>query len=157
MIPLWKIEVVKNVIWNQCSTRRIPKKTNLVCLDLPGVVVIADDHSVSGHGNTMEEACKSHDNNLRGLLERARKIGLQFNSAKMRLRHEEVRYLGHLISGDCLKPDHEKVGTIVKMEKPTDIKALQQFIGFVNYLAKFLPKFSTIYEPLCKLSGKDAS
>ena len=50
--------------------------------DLPGVAVIADDHSVYDSGNTKEEACKNHDNNLRGLLERARKIELPFNSAK---------------------------------------------------------------------------
>ena len=28
LVPLWKIEVVKNAIWNQHSTRRISKKTN---------------------------------------------------------------------------------------------------------------------------------
>ena len=50
--------------------------------DLPGVAVIAGDHLLFGCGNTMEEACKDHDNNLCELLERARKIGLQFNSAK---------------------------------------------------------------------------
>lgn len=54
-------------------------------------------------GNTMKEACKDHDNNLHGLLERARKIGLRFNSAEMLLRQEEVRCLGHLILGDGLK------------------------------------------------------
>ena len=56
--------------------------------------MIADDHLVFGWGNTMEEAWKVHDNNLNRFLERAKKIRLWFNSAKMRLRHEEVRYLG---------------------------------------------------------------
>ena len=67
--------------------------------------MIADDHLGFGCGNTMEEACKDHDKNLCGLLERAKKIGVQFNSAKMQLLHEEVCYLGHLISCDGLKPD----------------------------------------------------
>ena len=53
----------------------------------------------------MKEACKDHDKNLCGLLERAKKIGVRFNSAKMQLLHEEVCYLGHLISCDGLKPD----------------------------------------------------
>ena len=34
---------------------------------------------------------------------------------------------------------------------------MQQFIGFVNYLAKFLPNLSTICEPLLKLPCKDAT
>ena len=50
--------------------------------DLPGVAVIADYRLVSGCGNTMEEACKDRNNNLLALLERAREIGLWFNSAK---------------------------------------------------------------------------
>ena len=49
-----------------------------------------------------KKTCKDHDCNLRGLLERTRKIGLRFNSAKMRLRYKEVRYFGHLLSGDGL-------------------------------------------------------
>ena len=48
---------------------------------------------------------------------------------KMRLRHEEVIYLGHLISGGALKPS----------------------------LVKFLPSLLTINETLRKLSCKDAS
>ena len=51
--------------------------------DFPGVAVIADDHLVFGCSNTMEETCKDHSNNLCGLLKRARKIELWFNSAKI--------------------------------------------------------------------------
>ena len=124
--------------------------------DLPGVVVIDDDHLVFGCSITMEEAYKHHENNLCGLLQRARTIGLRFNSAKMRLQHEEGSYLGHLISGDGLKPDSEKVAAVIKMQNPTDIKSMQRLTGFVNYLVKFLPILLIISEPLCKLSCKDA-
>ena len=64
--------------------------------------MIANDHLVFRCSTKMEETCKNHDCNLRGLLERARIIGLRFNSAKMQLRYKEVRYLGHLLSGDGL-------------------------------------------------------
>ena len=81
----------------------------------------------------MEEACKDHDNNLHGLLERTRKIGLQFNSVKIWSQHEEVCYLGYLTSvNGLIKPDPEKVNAIMKMQKSTDIKSMQQFIRFVN-------------------------
>ena len=75
----------------------------------------------------------------------------------MWLWHEKVCYLGHLISGDGSKLDPEKVAAILKMQKPTDIKSMQRFIGFVNYLAKFLPNISTVSEPLQRLSCKNAS
>ena len=41
-----------------------------------GTSVIANDHLVFCYSTTMEETCKNHDCNLRGLLERARIIGL---------------------------------------------------------------------------------
>ena len=125
--------------------------------DLPGVAVIDDNHLVFGCSITMEEAYKHHENNLCRLLQRARTIGLRFNSAKMRLQHEEVSYLGHLISGNGLKPDLEKVAAVIKMQNPTDIKSMQRLTGFVNYLVKFLPILLIISEPLCKLSCKDAN
>ena len=68
-----------------------------------------------------------------------------------------MRYLGRLISGDGLKPDPEKIVAIMKMQKPTDIKSMQRFIEFVNYVAKFLANLSAICEPLRKSSCKDAS
>ena len=61
---------------------------------------------------------------------RARKIGLQFHSAKRQWRHQEVCYLGHLNLGDGFKPDPEKVAAIMKLQKPTDIKPMQKFTGF---------------------------
>ena len=75
----------------------------------------------------------------------------------MQLQHEEVLYLGHLIPGDGLKPDPQKVAAIMKIKKPTDIKSMQQCIEFLNYGAKSTPNLSTICEPLRKLSRKDAS
>ena len=65
--------------------------------------------------------------------------------------------MGHIISGDVLKLDSEELADIMEMQKPTDIKSRQQFIGFVDYLKKFLSNLSTIYEALHNLSCKDAS
>ena len=65
--------------------------------------------------------------------------------------------MGHVISADSLKPDPEKVAVVMKMQKPTDIESMQQFIGFVDYLAKFFPNLSAICGSLRKLSCKDVS
>ena len=55
------------------------------------------------------EAYGDHNNNLRRLVEKARKIELRINLAKMPLQREEVCYIDGLISGDVLKPDPGKV------------------------------------------------
>lgn len=41
------------------------------------------------------------------------------------------------------------------MPNPTDVKGVQRFIGFVNYMSKSLPGLGDKCEPLRKLTQKD--
>ena len=41
-----------------------------------------------------------------------------------------------------------KTAALKKMPKPTDKKAVQRFLGFVNYLARYTPKLSDVCKPL---------
>ena len=123
---------------------------------LPGVAVIRDDILVMGHGDNEEEANQNHDENLVRLLEQAPKANLRLNSSKMNLRKSEVRFMGHLISKDGLKPDPEKVRAVQEMPKPTSKKELLSLLGFVNYLSKFPPRLSEVAQPLREMTAKEA-
>lgn len=72
-----------------------------------------------------EEAMQDHDENLRKLLDRARKVNLKLNKNKLNLRCKEVPYIGHLLTKDGLKPDPEKVRAIQDMPRPTDVQSVQ--------------------------------
>ena len=124
--------------------------------NLNGVDVIADDILVYGRGETYEEALADHDKNLKALLQRARDINLKFNKDKLQLRLSSVPYMGHLITAEGLEPDPRKTQAIQFMQKPKDQAAVQRYLGFVNYLSKFLPKLSTLCEPLRELTKKNA-
>ena len=41
------------------------------------------------------------------------------------------------------------------MPKPDDVQAVVCFLGFVNYLTKFLPQLSDLSAPLRRLTDKD--
>ena len=41
------------------------------------------------------------------------------------------------------------------MPTPTDVASVRRFIGFTNYLSKFLPRLSDVCEPLRKLTLAD--
>lgn len=123
---------------------------------LSGVAVIADDVLVYGSGDTVEEATADHDKNLMRVLERARKCNLKINKQKLKLRQTEVSYMGHLLTSQGVCPDPRKVQAVNEMPKPDSIQAVQRFLGFVNYLAKFLPHLSDVSEPLRRLTDKDS-
>lgn len=66
----------------------------MVVQHLPGVEVIADDILIYGCGSTKEKYTQDHDANLRRLLQRAREQNLKLNRKKVKLRLNEVAYVG---------------------------------------------------------------
>ena len=66
---------------------------------------MADDILVYGTGDTQEEALKDHDRKLEALLHRCQERGIKLNKNKLRLRLQEVRYMGFLISEKGLRCD----------------------------------------------------
>ena len=131
------------------------RRQHQVLEGLPGVLTIHDDILVYGEGETYEEASKDHDAKLHKLMERCRERNVKLNKDKMKLRLEQVPYIGHLLTSQGLKPDPDKVKAILEMPKPVDVAAVRRFIGFVNYLSKFLPRLSEVCEPLRRLTMKD--
>ncbi len=131
------------------------RRQDQVIEGLRGVRGVADDILVYGEGSTFEEASIDHDQNLRGVLDRCRERNLKINPDKVKLRLPEVRFIGHVLTPEGLKPDPEKTRSILEMPSPTDVAGVQRFLGLVNYLSKFLPKLSDACEPLRKLTIKD--
>ena len=123
---------------------------------LTGIEVIADDFLVCRYGDNKEEALASHDTNLHKFLQCARARGLRLNIDKVKLRLSSVPFIGHLLTDQGLAPDPDKVAAIAKMPTPRNPKSLQEFLGMMQYLSKFLPWLSTITEPLRQLLHQDA-
>ena len=63
--------------------------------------------------------------------------------------------MGHVLTNEGIKIDPDKVTAIQNVPKPTDIAGVQRLNGFVNYVARFLPRFSEVMEPIRKLTRKD--
>ena len=99
-----------------------------------------------------DEALVANDQNLRSLMQRC---GEQNIKNKVKLRYEELPFLGHLISKDGLKADPAKIITVLEIPTLTDVARVRRFIGFTNYLGKFLLRLSNVCEPFRKLTTPD--
>ena len=122
---------------------------------LTGVLTIHDDIFIFGEGSTVEEARTDHDNNFHSLMRRCREQNIKLNQDKVNLRRKEVPFMGHVISEKGLQADPAKVKAVLEMPTPTDVASVWRFIGFTNYLSKFLPRLSDALEPLRKLTSPD--
>ena len=118
--------------------------------------MIADDTLVFGSGDMIEQAMKDHDRNLKALLQRAREKNLKLNQSKLCLRCPSVTYMGHTLSAAGVSPDKTIVEAVMSMNRPTDVASVQRLLGFVNYLARFLPHLSDVCEPLRRLTDRDS-
>lgn len=115
---------------------------------LDGIKPIFDDILVFGVGETEAEALSDHDAKLTALLERCRATGIKLNKEKLKLRRKEVKFMGHVICQDGLKPDPDKVQGIKEMPTPTSKQDLKRLLGMVNYLQKFAPNLSEVTAPM---------
>ena len=124
-------------------------KMDLILEGLEGVVSIANDIIV--HGVTQEQ----HDKNMRSLMDCACVNGLVFNPEKCSLKADSVMFFRCLYDRNGIRPDPAKVKAIQAMPAPTYLCKLQEFIGMVTYLSKFIRGLSTLQEPLHAPTKKD--
>jgi hypothetical protein len=116
---------------------------------LQGVTSIIDDLLV--FGSTRAE----HDRNLKKVLDRAKAADLRFNPDKLKIGLTEVKYFGHVISADGLKPDPEKISAIIEMKNPANRAKLETLLGMITYLTKFSQNLSEITSPMRELLRND--
>ena len=109
---------------------------------LDGVVCLMDDILV--YGSNQEE----HDARLLAVLNRLRETGITLNGNKCQFSKKSVKFLGHVLSGDGIASDPDKVAAIQKIKDPTDKSAIRRFLGMANQLSKFVANLADITEPL---------
>ena len=67
----------------------------------------------------------------------------------------EFPYVGHLLTQSSLKPNPDRVQTILELPTPTDKSSVQRFLGMIGYVGKCIPNLSEIAEPLRILLQKE--
>ena len=77
---------------------------------------------------------------------------LKVNLKKCVFFKTSVKYLGHIISAEGLKPQPNKIETINKMPTPKTVKELQSYLGMTNYYRKCIQDYAGIAAPLNKLT-----
>ena len=87
-----------------------------------------------GFGETLEEATLNHDHHLELFLRRCTQRNLKLNNKKVKLRTQEVPFIGHIATADGLCVDPHKIQAIREMPKPADVAAVQSLLGLSQYL-----------------------
>ena len=76
--------------------------------------------------------------------------------SKCKFAQKSVKYLGHVISKNKFKPLNDNLIAIRDFPVPDNVKALQRFLGKVNYYHKFIPNACKLLSALYALLKKDS-
>ena len=110
--------------------------------NVEGVVCYIDDVLVWGRSK------EEHDERLRKVLEVIRDNNVKLNKQKCKFAQTDIRYLGHQLNHEGLRPDKDKVKAIQEMPTPKSKKDLERFLGMIQYIGRFIPSLSDITAPL---------
>ncbi|MBW0528454.1 hypothetical protein O181_068169 [Austropuccinia psidii MF-1] len=85
------------------------------------------------------------------------KANKRFSKASKCLFHvSSVEYLGYVVSSEGLKMDQAIVKQILNWPPPRNFKALQSFLGFVNFYCRFIKNYSKKISSLTSFLKKDS-
>ncbi|CAI7840950.1 unnamed protein product [Closterium sp. NIES-53] len=74
--------------------------------------------------------------------------------SKCEFFRDRLEFLGHIISEAGVEIDPRKLDTVKAWRPPTNITELQSFLGFVNYVRRFVPDMARLTAPLTDLLRK---
>ena len=94
---------------------------------------------------------ESHPRHLEMVFTRLRDHGLKLQARKCRLFQREVKYLGHVVSGQGVSTDPDKTAAVQDWPTPTTVKQVCSFLGFAGYYIHFVPAFASVASPLHRL------
>ena len=97
----------------------------------------------------------THLIHMRQLFQRLREADLKLSREKCNFFKSHIQYLGHLISGEGIKPLPEKLESIKEMPPPTTPKEVKQVLGLIGYYKKFVPRFANVAMSLTNLMRLD--
>eukprot|EP00096_Caligus_rogercresseyi_P008993 TRINITY_DN296_c0_g2_i1.p1 TRINITY_DN296_c0_g2~~TRINITY_DN296_c0_g2_i1.p1 ORF type:complete len:1084 (+),score=65.75 TRINITY_DN296_c0_g2_i1:228-3479(+) len=116
---------------------------------LEGVFVYVDDILIASSDP------KIHEKHLTALFQRLQDFGLIISPGKSIFGVDTIDFLGYRLSASGITPAPDRVTAIREFPSPSDDKALQRFLGMVNYYNRFIPGCGGIMTPLYALLRKD--
>jgi len=91
---------------------------------------------------------------LEQVLECLRKVNLKLKPNKCCLMQVKVNFLGHVISGEGIATDPEKVSLVKEWPTPRDLRQLRSFLGLAGYYRRFVNGYAETAAPLNAMMKK---
>ena len=92
---------------------------------------------------------------LAEVFQRLLAANLKLKPTKVRLFQREIKFLGHLVSGQGIVMDQSKVTDITEWPAPLNMHETRTFLGLCGYYRKFVKNYAALAAPLHELTRID--
>ncbi|XP_055824404.1 uncharacterized protein LOC129892914 [Solanum dulcamara] len=99
---------------------------------------------------------EEHAYHLRVVLQTLRDQVLYAKFSKCEFWLASVAFLGHIVSGDGIQVDAQKIKAVKNWPRPTSPTEIRSFLGLARYYRRFVEGFSSISSLLTKMTQKKA-
>lgn len=82
------------------------------------------------------------------------KANLTIGLGKSKFCFRELKYLGFIVGGGCMRTDPEKIDAIRKIPIPKSVREVRSFLGTAGWYRRFIRNFSSMTAPLTDLIKK---
>src|SRR5882724_5753690 len=113
------------------------------------VVIYLDDILI------FSDSLEDHRVHVQCVLEHLRKYDLHSKPEKCFFHMQKIEFLGCMVTPTGISMDTTKTDMVSVWPTPTNLKAVQAFLGFTNFYRRFIVGFSDIVIPLIHLTRKD--
>jgi hypothetical protein len=95
-----------------------------------------------------------HLNHLESVLKALQQHHLFVKLSKCSFGVREIEYLGHIVNGQGVSMDKDKIKAVLEWPIPQDVKQLRGFLGLTGYYRRFIKSYANIAAPLTELLKK---
>ena len=98
-----------------------------------------------------------HLHKLSIVLKRVIQMNMKISMNKCQFGFQELKALGHIVSGLSIAIDQNKVAAVMMKPMPSNVKEIQSFLGFAGYYRQHIKDFAKISGCLYKLTSPNTA
>lgn len=127
------------------SPKIFQRSLSKVLFEFENIIIFMDDILI------FNKEKEDHTRDLIKIIKKLSKNNFKINFSKCEFYHETIKYLGLEIDSTGYKADLTRIKDKIFSIKINSKKAVQKFMGYINFFRPFLPKVSEILVPLTNL------
>jgi len=100
------------------------------------------------------DSCGQHIKDLQEVFDALRRVNMRLNPEKCAFGVEGGKFLGFMLTHRGIEANPDKCKAITEMRSPNNLKEIQQLIGRLTALSRFVPRLVERIRPIAKMLCK---